>query len=349
MKGRHPNSGFLLPLVVVLFLGGLRGSAQSSGAFDRGMAEFRAGNYSSAAVLFADAETASPGATDALLYQAKSLVHIQDFAGAERGLRGYVASHPDSSDALYMLGFVLNRLNRPAESLVSYTKAAAIARPTADDLKIVGLDYVLLDDYADAIKWLEKAVALDGHNNKDAWYYLGRAYYTKSRLIEARNAFLTVLDLDPRDAKAENNLGLIFESSGQANAAIEAYRKAITWQEQSLHPSEQPYVNLGNLLMEQGRPADAIGSLEKAAGLAPGNAFCHLTLGNAYLRTRRLEGAQRELEKATQLEPDNAAAHYQLGKLYKQIHALDRAKAEFDRTAELQSRAAGSGLASPKQ
>src|ERR1700733_5953717 len=157
MKGRHPNSGFLLPLVVVLFLGGLRGSAQIRGAFDRGMAEFRAGNYSSAAVLFADAETASPGATDALLYQAKSLVHLQDFAGAERALRGYLPSHPDSSDALYMLGFVLNRQNRPAESLASYTKAASIGRPRGDDLKMVGLDYVLLGDYADAIQWLKKA------------------------------------------------------------------------------------------------------------------------------------------------------------------------------------------------
>jgi tetratricopeptide (TPR) repeat protein len=341
MNDRHVNSGFLLPLVLVLFLGGLRGSAQAAGAFDRGMAEFRAGNYSSAAVLFADAETASPGTTDALLYQAKSLVHLQDFAGAERALRGYVASHPDSSDALYMLGFVLNRQSRPAESLVSYTKAAAIAHPMADDLKIVGLDYALLDDYADAIKWLEKAVALDGYN-KDAWYYLGRAYYTKSRLIEARKAFLRVLDLDPRDSKAESNLGLIFESSAQPEAAIEAYRNAIAWQEQSPHPSEQPYVNLGNLLMELGRTTEAIEPLAKAVVLAPGNAFCRLKLGIAYLRARQLDGAQRELEKATQLEPDNAAAHYQLGKLYKAIHALDRAKAEFERTAELQSRAASS-------
>ncbi len=346
MNGRHANSGFLLPLLVVLLLGGLLSSAQSSssqisGAFARALAEFRAGNYLSAAVLFADAETASPGTTDALLYQAKSLVHLQDFAGAERALRGYVRSHPDSSDALYMLGFVLNRQNRPAESLASYTKAAAITRPMADDLKIVGLDYALLDDYADAIKWLEKAVTLDS-TNKDAWYYLGRAYYTKSRLIEARKAFLRVLDLDPRDSKAENNLGLIFESSAQPEAAIEAYRSAIAWQEQSPHPSEQPYVNLGNLLMEQGRTEEAIGPLEKAVALAPENGFCHLKLGIAYLRAQQLEGAQRELEKATQLEPDNAAAHYQLGKLYKAIHAPDRAKAEFERTAELQSRAASS-------
>jgi len=294
------------------------------------MAEFRAGNYSSAAVLFADAETASPGATDALLYQAKSLVHNQDFAGAERALHSYVPSHPDSSDALYMLGFVMNRQNRPAESLASYTKAAAITRPMADDLKIVGLDYALLNDYADAIKWLEKAVALDG-TNKDAWYYLGRAYYTKSRLDEARRAYLTVLDLDPRDARAENNLGLIFESSGEPEAAIEAYRKAIAWQEQSPHPSEQPYVNLGNLLMEQDRAPEAVGPLEKAVAFAPENAFCHLTLGVYYRKLGQVELARRELESAARLDPENAVAHYQLGRLYKDMHDMDREQAELDR------------------
>jgi tetratricopeptide (TPR) repeat protein len=365
MKGRYANSSFLL--IAVLFLGGLQGSAQSSSAFDRGLAEFRAGKYSSAAVLFAEAEAASPGTTDALLYRAKSLVHLQDFAGAEGALRGYVPSHPDSSDALYMLGFVLNRQNRPGESLASYTKAAAITRPMADDLKVVGLDYALLDDYADAIKWLENAVTLD-NTNKDAWYYLGRAYYTKSRLMEARKAFLTVLDLDPRDAKAENNLGLVFESSGQPDAAIEAYRNAIAWQEASPHRSEQPYVNLGNLLMEQDRTAEAVGPLEKAVALAPDNAFCHLTLGVYYRKVGQVESARHELERATQLDPENAVAHYQLGRLYKDMHdadrtqaeadraqakfdraqaefdraqaEIDRAQAEFDRTAEIKSRSA---------
>ena len=345
MKGRT-NSGSWLPLVVLLFLCGFRGSAQSSSAFDRGLAEFRAENYPSAAALFTDAEAASPGTTDALLYQAKSLVHLQDFAGAERALRSYVLSHRDSADALYMLGFVLNRENRPAESLASYTQAAAITRPTADDLKIVGLDYVLLADYADAFKWLEKAATLD-ETNQDVWYYLGRAYYTKARFLEARKAFLKILELDPRNVRAENNLGLILESNGEPAAAIEVYRRAIIWQEQTLRPSEQPYVNLGNLLMEQGQTKEAIGPLEKAVALAPNNAFCRLTLGVYYRKVGQMEGAQRELERATQLEPDNAVAHYQLGRLYKEIHALDRAQAEFDRTAELQSRAAGSQSATP--
>lgn len=330
-------------LVGLLFAGLLcvpRTSAQTND-FERGVTEFRAGNYSSAAKIFAEAESSSPGTTDALLYEAKCLVHLEDFAAAEKALRIYMASHTNSADAAYLLGFVLHRQNRPAESLTAYTQAAAITQPTGDDLKIVGLDYVLLDDYPDAIKWLEKAVEFDP-KNKDAWYYLGRAYYTNARLLEALRAFQRVLDLDPHDVKAENNLGLIFESSAQPDAAIDSYTKAIDWDQRSPHPSEQPYVNLGSLLLEQGRIEEAISALEKSVALAPNDGFCRLKLGTVYLRAGKLEAAQRELEKATSLEPDNPAAHYQLGKLYKQIRETDRAKAEFDRTAELQARAAGS-------
>jgi tetratricopeptide (TPR) repeat protein len=330
----------LVSLIVTGFLCIPWASAQTSD-FERGVTEFRAGNYSSAAKIFAEAESSSPGTTDALLYEAKCLVHLEDFAAAEKALRIYMASHASSADAAYLLGFVLHRQNRPAESLTAYTQAAAITQPTGDDLKIVGLDYVLLDDYPDAIKWLEKAVEFDP-KNKDAWYYLGRAYYTNARLLEALRAFQRVLDLDPHDVKAENNLGLIFESSAQPDAAIDSYTKAIDWDQRSPHPSEQPYVNLGSLLLEQGRIEEAISALEKSVALAPNDGFCRLKLGTVYLRAGKLEAAQRELEKATSLEPDNPAAHYQLGKLYKQIRETDRAKAEFDRTAELQARAAGS-------
>src|SRR5215469_10449274 len=174
----------LLLLLGAFSLNVLDASAQSNADFDRALSEFRSGNYSSAADMFARVEAAAPGLTDALLYQAKSLVHLEKFRAADTALRSYLKLHHDSSDALYMLGFVLNRENRPADSLAAYTQAAAITKPTADDLKIVGLDYVLLDDYSDAIKWLEKAVSFDS-KNKDAWYYLGRAYYARSRLSEA--------------------------------------------------------------------------------------------------------------------------------------------------------------------
>ena len=329
-----------LSLVISCLLLPCRALAQAGGEYDRALAEFRAGNYSSAAVRFASIDAAFPGGTDALVYRSKCLVHLQDFPGAEKALHSYLELHHDSSDALYMLGFVLNRENRPEDSLAAYTQAAAITPPTSDDLKIVALDYVLLNDNADAIKWLEKAVAFDS-KNKDAWYYLGRAYYTRSRLSEARKAFQTVLDLDSRNAKAENNLGLIFETEGNVNAAIEAYRLAIAWLEQTSQIDEQPYVNLGNILAEQDRTQEAAPPLEKAAVLAPKNAYCHLTLGVFYRKIGETQKARRELLRATELDPNNAVAHYQLGRTYKDLNDLTHAKTEFDRTAALQGKAAG--------
>ena len=320
---------------------------QSAPSFDRALAEFQNAEFGKAAQDFAEVESGSPGATDALLYRAKCLSHLEKFAEADSSVRSYIAQHPQSDEALYLLGFILNRENKPSESLQVFTRAAAIHTPTGDDLKIVGLDYVLLNDYPDAIHWLAKATEFESRN-KDAWYYLGRAYYSVGSLTDAQKAFQNALALDPHDAKSENNLGLIFESQARQNDAMGAYQNAIAWQEKSPHPSEQPYLNLGSLFLQTDRAVDAISPLRKAIELAPGGGGGHLLLGNAYFRTGKITEAQQEFETATRLDPGNAAAHYQLGRLLKELHETDRAKAEFNRASELQERAARSTPAVPQ-
>jgi hypothetical protein len=92
-------------LLVMFYLGcGFRMAAQSSSDFEHALFEFRSQNYAEAAAMFAKVDTAAPGSTDALLYRAKSLVHLADFTGADQALRAYLQSHRDSSDALYLLG-----------------------------------------------------------------------------------------------------------------------------------------------------------------------------------------------------------------------------------------------------
>jgi Tfp pilus assembly protein PilF len=325
--------------LVVLLLASATGAAQENEAFTRALAQFRAGESARAIALFDEVEKNSPGTTDALLYKAKALTRLQRFPEADEALRQYVKTHPASDEALYLLGFVLHREQKPEDSLKVYTQAAAIRVPTGDELKIVGLNYVLLNDISGAIKWLEKAVSFEP-KNKDAWYYLGRAYFTQGNLPEAAKAFLTVLELNPRDPKAENNLGLVFQSQAKPEEALAAYRNAIAWQEATEHSSEQPYLNLGSLLLEQNNLEEAIPPLEKAVSLAPENALCHLKLGVAYLRATRLLDAQRELESSTRIDPENAAAHFQLARTYKQLKQNDLAKLEFAKAEELQSRAA---------
>lgn len=341
---RAPPSQLILLPAMVLFLA-LSNRAQVPDDYARGLSSFRAGDYAQAAEFFQKADATVPGATDALLLAAKALVHLEKYKDADSVLRSYLVRKPESPEALFLLGYVLHRENRPADSLEIYTKAAARHPPAGDDLKIVGLDYVLLKDYSSAIHWLEKALELDP-KNAEAWYFLGRAYYTRSRLPEAQAAFQRVLQLNPTDAKAENNIGLILESQARPAEAIDAYKLAIAWQHNA-HPSEQPYLNLGSILLDQERNEEALAALEQAVKLAPANSLCRLKLGVAYLRLSKLGSAQTELEEAARLDPENAAVHFQLGKLYKQMHTMDRARKEFGRAEEIQSRAAMSNEPKP--
>jgi tetratricopeptide (TPR) repeat protein len=311
-------------------------SGQTDVEYDGAKAAFQAGQYLQAVSLFEAVESASPGKTDALLYTAKASIHLQNFADAENALRRYLERNPGSATGWYLLGYVLNRENRPAESLEIYTRAAKITPPTGDDLKIVALDYELLNDNPSAIRWLERSVAMDPES-KEAWYYLGRAYYTATRMPDARAAFEHVLRLETHDARAENNLGLIFESGGKTDDAIAAYRNAIAWQTDNAPSAEQPYLNLGSLLVTLDRAEEAISPLRKAVELASANSQCRLRLGTAYLHLNRLDEAQKELLEAVRLSPQDATAHYQLGRYYKQVKNVDAAKREFDRVAEIQS------------
>src|SRR5467141_4246278 len=91
----------------------LAGFAQTSGDLALGLSEFSKGNFSSAAALFARAEEAAPGATDALLYESKAYIHLEQFTAAEGALRRYLQTHAAASEALYLLGYVLHGRAKP--------------------------------------------------------------------------------------------------------------------------------------------------------------------------------------------------------------------------------------------
>ncbi|HUB01786.1 MAG TPA: hypothetical protein VL983_03840, partial [Terriglobales bacterium] len=75
----------------LLLVAVITANAQIETDFDKAAAEFRAGNYITAAALFARVENDQPGKTAALLLRGKCLAQLQDFAGAEDSLRRYIS------------------------------------------------------------------------------------------------------------------------------------------------------------------------------------------------------------------------------------------------------------------
>src|ERR1700691_1107560 len=140
------------------------GAQTAKAPFDEAMKLFTQRNWAQAAAAFQNVERSQPGQTDALLFQGKCLTNLSRFPDADVVLQRYFAGHPRSEDAAYLLAYNRFRENKPKESLELFTAAARLKSPSSDDLKIAALDYVLLNDYDDAARYLEEALRMNPAN-----------------------------------------------------------------------------------------------------------------------------------------------------------------------------------------
>src|SRR5258708_2143592 len=301
------------------------------------------------------------GPLDADLVDAKSRLEEGAANDAERILRAYLAKDPSSADAHFLLGLALFkqiqeiavaptlgtdsakhptrstahfREEKAKASLAEFTAGARYRAPSAFDLKIVALDYVLLGDYPDADKWLTKMLEW-APNDSEGWYYLGRTKYNENRFEEAVRAFEQSLKLDPKNVKTEDNLGLAYAGLDRVEAAISAYRTAMEWQKDASTKNAGPFIDLADLLLDQNRAQESIAYLREAIQIAPQDSKAHELLGKAYARLDEFPQAQAELEKAAQLAPQNANLPCMLGPIYRKRSLTEKAKLALDRCASL--------------
>jgi len=284
----------------------------------------------------AAAQSPAPSASGqpAGLEEARRAFDARDLHRAEAILRAYLATSPQSSEAMYLLARVLMSSDRPRDSLQLLTRAAAISTPSSEDLRTAALDYVLLEDYPDAARWLERSLEMNPRNT-EAWYDLARTRMMQNDYNKALDAIQQALRLSPRMVKAENNLGLILEAQNRLDEAENAYRNAVEWQKDSQHPSEQPLLNYGKLLIDKQRSAEAVPLLEQAVKIAPQDPKCHEAFARALDRQGEHAKAIEEMQAAIQLDPKNPRLHFQLGQIYRRAGEADKGRQEMELSGKL--------------
>ena len=271
--------------------------------------------------------------TSIQLQDARALAVEGKLPQAEAVLRKVLQSDSSSADAHFLLGYVYFREQKAKKSLAEFTAGARTRRPGVSDLRIVASDYVLLNDDSDAAKWFGVVVSEEKDNPND-WYFLGRAQYGENRFEQAIASFKKVLALRPHDERAENNLGLAWQGLNEVEKAKQAFHNAIAWQGE--HPQDaQPFLNLGILLINSGKPKEAQGYLKTAVGLAPQNPKIREQLARIYISQNKYAQAQSELEAAIAKAPKAAGLHFELGRVYFHEGLHDRAQKQFKICAQL--------------
>jgi len=160
---------------------------------------------------------------------------------------------------------------------------------------------------------------------------------------QARFEILTAMVAErPDDAVVQFQLGNVLYDLGQLEASIEAYRAAITIDDQLVGA----YVNLGSAHDELGRLGDAITAYEAALKLDHTDARTLCNMGGAYFQKRRYEKAMQYFLDALVADPDSQLAHYNIAiafadaQIYREAIREWQAAVDIDADSDIGQRSA---------
>jgi Flp pilus assembly protein TadD len=157
---------------------------------------------------------------------------------------------------------------------------------------------------------------------------LGFSLFQQGRSKEAVVALEKALAIDPKHAKAHNNLALAAIDSGELEVAEAHYRESL-----AITPQSAIYNDLGFVLEREGLSDEAVEMYRKAIKLDPASASAHYNLGSSLARSGKYAEAESELRKALKIKP-NTQTYTGLAIVLSQLGRTDEAIANLQAAVE---------------
>jgi tetratricopeptide (TPR) repeat protein len=304
--------------------------ADSTQAFDWGLAHHRAGRLAEAETCYREVLAAEPNHLRALhlLGLLCHQVGRQDMAAEllHRAMTRDGANARLFSD----LGVVLKQQGRLDEAAEALRRAVAIEPDLAQA-------HCNLSDVLREQGKIDEAIASShaalrtGSALAEVHINLGVLLCDKRKFEEAAAAFTRALAINPSSATAYFNLGHALCEQGKRAEAAAAYRQVI----RIMPRSAEAYSCLGALLHEEGRLDEAVAACQKAIGLKPNFAGAYYNLALAFAAQKKFDHALAGYRRAVEIRPDYAEAHSALGTALRACGKLDDAIAAYRRAITL--------------
>ena len=167
----------------------------------------------------------------------------------------------------------------------------------------------------------------------------GNEFRDAHKFSEAENAYQSVLNIQPRDARAAYGLGNVYTDQQRWESAEAAYRNAVLW-----NPSDADALVALSVVLVQPRSgasnakrfADAEAFARRAVQLDPKNAVAWDRLGVA-MQARGTFNNETEhaYRRAVELDPQFAVAYVHLGRTLKRLGRPAEAAPLYDQAVAL--------------
>ncbi len=166
-----------------------------------------------------------------------------------------------------------------------------------------GAEALTEGDLGTAYAWFRKAIDIEPGLHY-LWSNLGVVFSRNEQLDDATRSYLTALQLDSGSTMAANNLHMIYEKTGNLQAAAELQKRV------DKNRRKNPYYlsYLSELALEEGRLDESLELAERAVKLQQNEFRFHYQLARALARDGKLAEAEASLQRAMELAPADLAA-----------------------------------------
>jgi tetratricopeptide (TPR) repeat protein len=253
------------------------------------------------------------------------------------------ALDPNSRDSLYLLGLTYFPLNK-IDAGLAVIRAKADARPDwAPGYEVLGKLSLLARHYPEAESALRKAITIDP-NSSLAQMELGEAALSQNKLDDAIAIYSKLVEKQPKLMQPNLLIGQIYESKGTPTKAIPYYQKVL-----ELEPDNAVAKNnLAWIYSEYGGNIDvALHLAEEAKGARPDDPSIADTLAWIYVKKKNFDPAIRLLRTNVSKNPNDAVYKYHLGMAY--YYSGDKADARETLQAALKLKPDSPQAAEEKQ
>lgn len=204
--------------------------------------------------------------------------------------QGYMYKYNQDNNLENAISLFKNAIQQDPEYALAYAALAEAYWRKYETLNLVS--------YVDSAKqYADKATAINKNLN-EVKQTLGLLYLGTGEFEKARDAFIAILETEPRNDIAYSRLGEAYEAMTSYTEAEESFKKAIE--------------------------------------LQPGSWIAYKALGRFYLRTGKYEQAAQQLEKVVKLTPDNPQSYSNLGVNYYFMGEYEKAKQNFLKSMSLE-------------
>jgi tetratricopeptide (TPR) repeat protein len=225
-----------------------------------------------------------------------------DFNRYKQEREAAAKDYPTDSEAQLELGQLYEAVHQPQTAMMYFRRALDNDPNSLFALNGMGLAYMDMRNYTDAVDMLNACLKRDGYNYACA-DNLGAAYLESARYALASAVLNQAHRLAPERSEALVNLGYLADVNGDWKKAVSLYVQAMT-----VYPySPDAYIDLGFTYNAHGLYQLAQAALIKGLAVAPLDGRLHFLLGDAYQHQGKEALAEEQFKAAAgkdDVDPD---------------------------------------------